>query len=191
MKNILCNILNRKQKQSEIISTKIELNGLDLYGNTALRSENIVKFNNNTYLFVTRCSGIGIIIDIRNEKGDIRFKRTQLTASFLNDASNWYIKLLSINKLDIELQKKNGFGYLMMKFMLDIALEYEKTNNIHFTKLVGIIGTEGQDNPEQSIPLYRKFNHYLYDAKTNRYLFLDEKHCNATDKMLNYSIQKK
>ena len=190
LKKFLNSIFNRK-KFSFVKDTKVEIVGLDYYGNTNLRIENIVEYNNEDYLFIIKYSESGMMIDIRNNDNSLRFKNTQLTASFHSGTDGWYIKLLDIHKLDNELLCRNGFGYLMMKFMLDTALKYEQLNNVCFKEIIGVIGTSSLDKPEESIPLYKKFDGYLYDENTNRYLVLDVEHCNIFDKKLYYSIQKK
>ncbi len=60
-----------------------------------------------------------------------------------------------------------------------------KENNIKFNHIHGVIGTNGKDKPEYSMPLYKSFDGKIYDTHKMR---LNRVGFNKTDCNLEYFI---
>lgn len=93
---------------------------------------------------------------------------------------------IKYERIDVQEDLGNlGIGYALQEMMNRIFFLIAKENDIKFSHIHGVIGTNGKDKPEYSMLLYESFDGKAYDShkmKLNRVGF------NKTDCNLEYFI---
>ena len=88
----------------------------------------------------------------------------------------------------IDVQEDLGnfkIGYALQEMMNRIFFLVAKENNIDFCHIHGVIGTNGKDKPEYSMPLYESFDNKIYD---NHKMVLNRTGFDKTNCNLEYFI---
>ena len=102
------------------------------------------------------------------------------------NAYNFY---LDFERIDSQNPKYKGYGFgrLMMEAMFHYLGHFSKINNLNFQFLSGTIGTNANDTPEKSIPLYLSFDNFNFD---NNLIIVDKTTLNAKDRNIYFEIVK-
>ena len=138
--------------------------------------------NGQTYIAYNEFTELSMYMEINIKR--LNPENNRLIANI--DETNFNNFGIKYERIDVQKDLQGvGIGSVLQDMMNKIFFLMAQENNINFLHIHGVIGVNGNDNPEKSMRLYKSFDGKVYNTHK---LILNNNGFNTTDCNLEYFI---